>query len=206
VWILDSDQPIFEIHVKLVRSNTRSPPCIVEADIVTDLVVSSSSGRRLEMHEDALVAVVDLVPSLPDPEAQVHVLVPVDEGGIEPAGLLEHGPANQHAGAGDSLEAAGSVDGGMIGREATVDVTRVAILMANHDAGVLNGHVRIEQLASDDGRAHLLPGVVNERIQPARTRSDVVIEKDQQLTVGNRGTIVAGRCEPTIPIVADRPD
>ena len=56
------------------------------------------------MAEDAVVAIVDLVALLAQPETEIDVLVAVDKPGVEAADVLEEVTTNERARAGDDLE------------------------------------------------------------------------------------------------------
>ena len=108
-----------------------------------------------EVVEDAPVAVAHLVAVLAEPQAEVRVLEAVAEPGVEAAGALERVAADEHAGGGHGLEAARDLlTAGWSAGKAGVDVARVAVL-ADDDARVLDGVVREQQLAADDGDAGL---------------------------------------------------
>src|SRR5437773_9785284 len=83
---------------------------------------------RFELIEHTLVAVMDLVAALTEPQAEVDVRVAASEGGVEAPDLLERLPSAEQAGAGHDLEAARPADRRMVGREAGVERVRGAVM------------------------------------------------------------------------------
>ena len=107
--------------------------------------------HRLEVIEHALVAVVHLVACLAGPQAQVGVLEAVAEGLVEAAdGSNVARRTSMHA-AVTAWKRRDTLTAGCAGREARVQMARVAVL-ADHDPGVLDRLVREQQLGAHDAR------------------------------------------------------
>ena len=73
-----------------------------------------------------------------------------------------------------------AVDRRVLGGQARVEVVRVAVL-ADHDAGVLDGAGRVEELGADRRGRGVLLRVAHQRLEPARPRLGVVVEEDERL-------------------------
>jgi hypothetical protein len=154
--------------------------------------------------EDALVAVVHLVPALREPEAKVGVFEAVAEDRVEAADGRELAPPHEHARAGHDPHGARAIDGGVVRREADVEVPRVAVV-AERGAGVLDGAVREQELRADDGRFAMAVGVRHERVEPAFARQRVVVEKDDEFACRHRGAGVARLGEACRGVVPQNP-
>src|SRR5262249_32800340 len=185
-----AQQAVLQVVAEVVRLDALAPALDVDARVLRP-VVEAAVGHRLEVVEGALVAVVALVAALAQAQAEVNVLVAVAERGVEAAGLLERPAAEQRAATRDDLEAARLVDRRVAGGEAGVEVPREAVL-ADDDAGVLDGVVGKEQLGADDGRGGVSRRVAGQSVQPAVLREGVVVQEDQKVAAGGGGPAVAG--------------
>ena len=145
----------------------------------------------------AFVAVVHLITQLTQSQAQVDVLTIVQKVGIKAARFEEGGAPEEDAGRGDDPVAARLIDRRVVGREAGINVARVVVL-ANGHPGVLDGIVEIQQLAAHDRGRRVVFGVLHQRVEPARLRQRVVVEKDEVVTRSRRRTRVAGRGKPVV--------
>src|SRR5205807_2512443 len=104
-------------------------------------------GDGLEMIDHTVFAVVGLVAVVAEAETEVDVFTTVDELRVEPSDFVEQLPTNEQAGAGHGRVGARDVDGGVVGREARVDMPWQPVL-ANHDAGMLDGVIGEQELAA----------------------------------------------------------
>ena len=87
------------------------------------------------------MAVVNLAVDLGQTETQVHILIAIPKGCVEPARLIEIRAAYQEAGARDSLEPSRSVHCRVIAGKACVQMTGLAVF-TDRESCVLDRVVR----------------------------------------------------------------
>ena len=80
VAVADPQQPVLDVVVDVVAPRAPVPALAEELRVALDLLRAPPARDRLEVVEDALVAVVHLVAGLAQPQAQVDVLEGVAEG------------------------------------------------------------------------------------------------------------------------------
>ena len=197
------EQAVLQVVEELVVAHAAAPALAVHAR-GGRRPGALTARRRLQVVQHALVAVVDLVTELAQPQAQVDVLEVVVEAGVEPTRLLECVTPDEHARRSDRLEAARLVDRRMVRGAARVQVQRVA-LEAEHDSGVLHGAVGKQELAADDGRAGAV-GIPGKGVEPPRLGDRVVVEEDQAVALGRLRAGVAGGRKPGVALQSHVPD
>ena len=142
------------------------------------------------MVEHRLVAVVHLVAEFTQAKAEVDVLEAVDERIVEPFGLSERFPSEEGTPGGHDRKTPRLVHSGVVGREAGVDVPRIAIFGDRHSS-VLHGVVWEQQLAPDDSCPRLSIRIAHESVEPTFKGQRVVVQEDQVVAGRGRGSVIA---------------
>jgi hypothetical protein len=93
----------------------------------------------------------------------------------------------------------------MTGRKARVDVARIAVL-ANHDAGVLNRVVWVNQFGADYRCLRVSIGVAHEGLEPAGLGDSVVVEKNKVIALSYGRSIVTALGKATVAVMRDDVD
>src|SRR5436190_3142334 len=151
------------------------------------------------------MTVMDLVASLPESQAQVYVLIPVQEGGVEATHRLEDIAMDQATRGCHNLEAAGPRYSGVLSRETRVDVTGKSIL-TDCDPRVLNCVVWKEEFPADDSGFWVLVRISAQRVQPSLGGDGVVVEEHKKVSGCDSGSVIARDCESAVHVVVDHPD
>jgi hypothetical protein len=158
--------------------------------------------RLLEVIEDTVAAEVNLGAALSEAEAEVDVLVPIQEGFVEPADRFKSVSTDERAGRSDHLKRTRLADSWVVCREPCVDVPRDAFLR-DDDSCVLNRVVGIEQFAPDDRYMGCFVSVGDERVEPTGLGLRVVVQEDEVLAASDLRSRVAGLRKPRGGFVGD---
>jgi hypothetical protein len=110
-----ADEAVTTVVVQVVGDDAISPALVVEplADGHADRDPVGEAGDRLQMHDDAAVAVADPAAALAQAQAQVDVLEGVEVRLVEPLERREVLRAYEQARAGDPDDVAVAVDRGV---------------------------------------------------------------------------------------------
>jgi hypothetical protein len=197
VSVVQHNEPILDVEVELVGSQSIPPAIIEETRVVSDVFRLTAPRSRLQVIGNTSVAVVHLVSPLAQAQAEIRILEAVAKGAVEASRLLENRTSNQRARRGDGLEAPGPIYCRMAGREASIDVAGPSVSAHDH-TGVLDRVVRKQELGADDGRRGIAPGVVKQGIKPAVLGDGVVVQEDEVASRSRSGTLVACRGKATV--------
>jgi hypothetical protein len=90
----------------------------------------------------------------------------------------------------------------MVCGEPDVEVPRQPVL-ADDDTCVLDGLVREQELCAHHRSLRAVPGVGDERIEPACFRNGVVVQEDDVFTAAHRRAVVAGSGKAAVRLPPD---
>src|SRR5687767_6107348 len=93
----------------------------------------------------------------------------------------------------------------MVCREPDVEVPRQAVL-ADNDTCMLDRFVRKEELCTHNRGLRIARGIGGKRVEPARFRNRVVVQKYEVVTTGRCRAVVAGGGEASVRLTRDDPD
>src|SRR5688572_8425734 len=185
---LDVNPPVV-VLVREIRVVVRIPsiqdvvPALLKYLLVRQRM-QPPAARSLVVIEQRVRGVDDEMTSLPNLEAQVNVVEHDAQIFVKPADLVEHAPRHHHAGAGHRAAVACEICQARAPNRLSrprPEGIRCGAVDADHDSGMLNPSICVQQLRTDCAD-FLALCVLEHRSQPVRMDYlEVVVEKQQLL-------------------------
>ena len=185
------------------------PALVQSRHVLGDLDEALLAALRLVVRQHAGRLVHQQPPVRLQPEAQVHVFIPVPVALVEAAGLDERGRSHEQARGGERLVTPALVRVGRVGCGAVMDVPgheRVVghAVVHDHHPGMLQRAVREQQLAADRTRFRAQVQHPHEWLQPAGVRLRVVVQEQHIGRVRRRGAEIARTREAEVVVVSQQ--